>query len=232
MIRITKIQELAKHKAAKVAVKLVKDRWIVGLGSGSTMNYAIIELATRIKKEKINILVVPSSYQTYLKAIEEKIPVTTLDEHPETDITLDGTDEVDEKKDLIKGGGAALTREKIIASATKKYVIIADESKLVNKLGAKSPVPIEVLPFAYTLVVHKLKKYNNTTKLREGKGKVGPIITDNGNFIIDIFCETINNPTKLNRELKDIPGVIETGLFIKMADIVYIGQHNGRVKIL
>lgn len=232
MIEILNVQEVAKSRAAKKAVELVKDGWVVGLGSGSTMNYAIAELASRIKREKLNIYAVPSSYQTYLKALEKKIPITTLDEHPIVDIAIDGADEVDRKLNLIKGGGAALTREKIIAYASKKYVIIVDESKLVGKLGSRSPIPIEVLPFAYTVVMRALSKYYSKLKIRVGKGKVGPIVTDNGNFIVDIFSGEINDPANFERILKNIPGIIETGLFIDMADIVYIGSSNGKVKML
>ena len=138
-------REEAKKKVAWKAVELVKDGWIVGLGSGSTAAYAIFFLGKRVKEEKLDVLVVPTSYQAFFLAVKEKIPVTSLDEHPKLNLTIDGADEVDKNLNMIKGGGAALTREKIVGFASEKYVIIIDETKLVDKLGLNMPIPLSLI---------------------------------------------------------------------------------------
>jgi len=215
--------------AALEAVKHVKDGYIIGLGSGSTAAYAIAEIGRKIREEEIEVLGIPTSSQAFLLAIKNKIPLTTLTEHPVIDLTIDGADQVDSKLNLIKGMGGALTREKIVASCSKKVIIIIDETKLTENLGEKQPIPIEVLPFALEPVSIKIQKLNGTPKLREGKGKIGPVVTDNGNYIIDAFFAQIKDPEKLNEEIKLIPGVIETGLFINLADLIYIGRRDGTI---
>jgi ribose 5-phosphate isomerase A len=220
--------EKAKRNAALEAVKHVKDGFVIGLGSGSTTAYAIEEIGNRIKREKLRVLSVPTSHQAFMLAVKCGIPITTLEEHPTLDLTIDGADQVDEKLNLIKGMGGALAREKIVAHASKKLIIVVDESKKVKTLGEKDhPVPIEVLPFAASLVIRKIKEIGGNPILREGNKKVGPIITDNGNFIIDAHFGLIEKPEELECKLKVLPGVVETGLFIKMASEVYIGKHSG-----
>ena len=215
--------ERAKKKAALEAVQLVEDGFVIGLGSGSTVAYAIEEIGKKIRGEKLKVLGVPTSYQASLLAIKSGISLTTLNEHPELDLAVDGADQIDKELNLIKGMGGALTLEKIVASASKKLIIVADETKLVDKLGTNQPVPIELLPFALSTVMSKIKEMRGKPVLREAKGKVGPVITDNGNFIIDADFAQISEPEELNTRLKLISGVIETGLFIEMADIVYLG---------
>lgn len=215
--------ERAKKKAALEAVQLVEDGFVIGLGSGSTVAYAIEEIGKRIRGKNLRVLGVPTSHQASLLAIESGIPLTTLNEHPQLDLAIDGADQIDKELNLIKGMGGALTREKIVASASKKLVIVADETKLVDKLGTDQPVPVELLPFALPTVMSKIKEMRGKPVLREAKGKVGPVITDNGNFIIDADFAQISAPKELNTRLKLIPGVIETGLFIEMADMVYLG---------
>ncbi len=216
--------EAAKRKAALEAVKHIKDGFIVGLGSGSTAAIAIEALGERKRKEKLSILGVPTSYQAFLLAVKHGIAVTTLEEHDVIDVTIDGADQIDPKLNLIKGMGAALAREKIVASASKMNVIIADERKKVMVLGENEhPVPVEVLPFAIALVKHRIEEFGGKAVLREGKGKVGPVITDNGNIIIDASFGPINDAAKLEKKLKMIPGVVETGLFIGLANTAYIG---------
>ena len=223
-------REKAKFSAAKKAVEEVKDGFVIGLGSGSTTAYAIKEIGKRVREEGIRILGVPTSTQAYILAIENKIPVTTLNEHPSLDLTIDGADQIDKNLNMIKGMGAALTREKIVASASKKLVIIADETKLVEHLGENNhPVPVEVIPFSLLPVMQKIKKLGGVPQLREGIKKLGPIITDNGNFILDVSFGKIENPENLNLKLKIIPGVVETGLFIKLAQTAYIGKADGTV---
>jgi ribose 5-phosphate isomerase A len=224
--------EKEKKNAALEAVKHVKDGFIVGLGSGSTAAYAIEEIGNRIKHEALRILGVPTSYQTLFLAVKHRIQITTLEEHPTLDLTIDGADQIDEELNLIKGMGGALAREKIVAFASKKLVIVADESKKVKVLGENNhPVPIEVLPFATPIVMRKIKEIGGKPILREGTKKVGPVITDNGNVIIDVDFGIIHNPAELERELR-FPGVVETGLFVKMANVVYLGKRSGVEKLV
>ncbi len=223
--------EEARKRAASEAVKHVKDGFTVGLGSGSTAAYAIKELGRKIRREKWKILGVPTSHQALRLAVASGIPLTTLEEHPQLDLTIDGADQIDRELDLIKGMGGALTREKVVASATRQLVIVADQTKLAEKLGKNQPLPVEVLPFALPIVILKIEKMGGKPTIREGEGKVGPIVTDNGNLIIDTDFGPINSPKELNSELKSIPGVIETGLFIDMADVVYVGKPEGVDKL-
>jgi ribose 5-phosphate isomerase A len=226
------ITEAAKKKAAEAAVKHVKDGFVVGLGSGSTAAYAIEALGERIKRENLSVLGVPTSYQAFLLAVKNGIAVTTLEEHDVIDVTIDGADQIDPKLNLIKGMGAALAREKIVASASKQNVIIADESKKVKVLGENNqPVPVEVLPFAIAVVKRRIEAAGGKPSLREGKGKVGPVITDNGNVVIDANFGVISNAAELELKLKTIPGVVETGLFIGTADICYLGTKSAVEKI-
>jgi ribose 5-phosphate isomerase A len=224
--------EAAKRKAALEAVKHVEDGFVVGLGSGSTAAYAIEALGERIKRERISVLGVPTSYQAFLLAVKNGIAVTTLEEHGVVDVTIDGADQIDPKLNLIKGMGAALAREKIVASASKQNIIIADENKKVNALGENGhPVPVEVLPFAIAVVKPRIEAVGGSVVLREGKGKVGPVITDNGNVVIDAVFGVIRNAAELELKLKMIPGVVETGLFIGLASTAYIGTLSGVEKI-
>jgi len=225
----TNWKEKAKKIAALEAAKQVKDGFIIGLGSGSTVTYAIAEIGRKIREEEIKVLGIPTSSQAFFLAVKYGIPITTLDEHPVIDLTIDGADQVDKKLNLIKGMGGALTREKIIACCSKQVIIVIDETKLVEKLGGKQPAPIEVIPFALKFVTSKIKKLGGKPKLREGTGKVGPVITDNGNYIIDAEFGIIERPDELDEKLKLIPGVIETGLFIGIAHFVYVGKKNGKI---
>jgi len=225
--------EKEKRSAALEAVKYVQNGFIVGLGSGSTTAYAIEELGKRIKSEKLHIFGVPTSYHALMLAIKHGVPMTTLDEHSLLDLTIDGADQIDDELNLIKGMGGALAREKIVASASKKLVIVADESKKVRTLGENNhPVPIEVLPFATSLVMRKIKEIGGKPVLREGTEKVGPIITDNGNVIINAHFGLIRKPAELEHKLKLLSGIVETGLFVKMTDTVYLGRHSGVEKLV
>jgi len=218
--------EDAKKRASLEAVKHVKNGRVIGLGSGSTAAYAIQEIGKIIKQKNWHILGVPTSHEAFSLAVHCGIPITTLKEHPRLDINIDGADQVDPALNMIKGMGGALTREKIVASASKLNVIVADETKLVKKLGANHPVPVEVLPFAVATVTLKIREIGGKPVLREGAEKVGPVVTDNGNFILDVSLGPIDNPKETDMKLKSIPGVVETGLFIGVADIVYVGTRN------
>jgi ribose 5-phosphate isomerase A len=219
-----KLAEEAKKNAAYAAVQHVKDDFVVGLGSGSTAAYAIEALGDRIRRDKLRVLGVPTSYQAFLLAVRHGIPMTTLEEHSVLDVDIDGADQIDPKLNLIKGMGAALAREKIVASVSKQTVIIADESKKVKALGENGQaVPVEVLPFAITVVKRRIEVVGGKAVLREGKSKVGPVITDNGNVVVDANFGVIAEPAKLEIKLKMIPGVVETGLFVGLANIAYVG---------
>ena len=224
-------REDAKRRAALEAVKHVEDGFVVGLGSGSTVAYVIQEIGRLMRQDGLQVLGVPSSSQAMLLAVRSGVPLTTLDEYPVLDLDIDGADEVDKKLDLIKGGGGALTREKIVASAAKKVVIVADETKLVEKLGSTFKVPVEVLPFALATATENMKELGGKPFLRESKGKVGAVVTDNGNYIVDVDFGPIDDAEELNRRLKLVPGVIETGLFLGLADVVYLGKADGIVEL-
>ena len=214
-----------KKMAGYEAAELVTDGDVVGLGTGSTTYYFIEKLALKVKQEEIKIMGIPTSYQSFFLAQNLGIPLTTLNEH-EIKLAVDGADEVDPQLNLIKGGGAAHTMEKIVDSAADKFVVIADESKQVDQLG-KFPVPVEVIPQSYRVVKEELEAINGITHLRMAERKDGPVITDNGNFVIDTNFVRINEPEKLEFELNSIPGVVENGIFTRIVDKVIVGTVEG-----
>ena len=225
-------REEARKRVALEAVKHVQDGFIVGLGSGSTAAYVIQEIGEKIRLEGLRISGVPTSHQAMMLAVHCGVPLTTLNEHPQLDLAIDGADQIDRDLNLIKGGGGALTREKIVASAANLFVIVADETKSVEKLGTNHAIPIEVLPFALPTVMAKLRELKGKPVLREGGGKVGPSVTDNGNFVVDVDFGPVDDVKELDLQLKLIPGVIETGLFVGMADVVYLGKPDGFEKLV
>ena len=212
----------AKKLAGEEAIKHVKEGDIVGIGSGTTIAHVINLLGERVKRDGISILAVPSSYQSAHQLVENGIPLTSLDEYPSLNIAIDGADEVDRALNLIKGGGAALAREKVVGAAAKRLIIVVDSSKVSDSIGGV-PVPVEVLPFAYSFVKRKIQEMGGKISLRNASRKLGPVITDNGNFILDVKFNKIDKPSLLERELNNIPGVIENGVFVDLANIVYIG---------
>ena len=217
-----------KLNAAKSVIGLIPEKGAIGLGSGSTVAIFAKELGRRIESGKVDVSVVPSSYQAYQLATEFNIPLTNLDINPELLLTIDGADEVDKKLNLTKGGGGALFQEKVVASASKKLVIIVDESKLVEKLASKFLIPVEVLPFSLGVVQKTITKMGIEPILRQAQKKMGPVVTDNGNFIIDLkFPKPIDHPLQVSIDLKMIPGIVETGLFIGMTDEVHVGTKEG-----
>lgn len=222
----------AKRAAAASAVKEVKNRSVVGLGSGSTVALAAAALAQRIRLEGLSVQVVPASTQTELYCAEHGIPLTSLTVAPKPSLTIDGADQVDPKTlNAIKGGGAAHAREKVLASASQRVVLIVDESKL-SEGPLNKPVPVEVIPFAYKPVETRLKDLGGSPILRYAVHKNGPVITDNGNYVMDVDFGEIEDPVALERMVKAIPGVVEVGLFIELVDRVYVGLKDGGVKIL
>jgi ribose 5-phosphate isomerase A len=213
-----------KRLAAERAVELVQDGMKVGLGTGSTAHFAI-EAIGRLVKEGYEILAVPTSIASERQARELNIPLATLEEAGTLDITIDGADEVDGNLDLIKGMGGALLREKIVAYSTRMQVIVVDDSKLVRDLGTKFPLPVEVVQFSHGRTRMFMEELGCHAELRGGDR---PFVTDNGNFIYHLHFERgIQDPYGLQKKLKDIPGVVETGLFLKMAKKVIVASEKG-----
>jgi ribose 5-phosphate isomerase A len=210
-----------KEAAGRAAGMLVRDGDVVGLGTGSTAYFAVIALGERVKSG-LKIIGIPTSVQTGDLARAVGIPLTTLDEHPEIDITIDGADEVDPQLRLIKGGGGALLREKVVASVTKKMVVVADSGKIVSVLG-KFPLPVEVISFARTVVERKIVSLGAAPKLRT-KPDGSPFLTDNGNQILDCSFGKIDDPPALALALSDTPGIVEHGLFIGLAKLALVGR--------
>jgi len=223
--------EEARRRAAEEAVRAVGNGDVVGLGSGRTVVYAVEQLARRVKTENLKVSCIPSSYQILLEALKVGLPTSSLYEHPELDITLDGADEVDAELNLTKGGGGALTREKILASNSKRYLVIVDGRKLVERLGSTKPIPLEVLPFAAPALKRRLERVFGRAELREGSGKLGPVLTDNGNFILDVYTGPLENPWEVEERMRKLPGVLEVGLFLGMAHEVYVGFKEGVKKL-
>jgi len=215
-----------KELTGRAAAALVRDGDVVGLGTGSTAYFMVIALGERVKTG-MKIIGIPTSVKTGDLARSVGIPLTTLDEHPEIDITIDGADELDARLRLIKGGGGALLREKVVASASKKMVVIADSGKVVSVLG-KFPLPVEVIAFARAVVEKKIASLGGSSKLRT-KPDGSPYITDNGNQILDCSFGQILDPPALALKLSDIPGIVEHGLFIGIASMALIGR-GGRVE--
>lgn len=216
-----------KQAAGEQAARLVKNNMVVGLGTGSTTAYAIKELGRQIANG-LKIQGVPTSYQSAFLAAENGIPLTTLDEYPVLDIDIDGADQLANFM-AIKGGGAAHLREKIVAESAKRFVVILDESKIADVLSHS--VPLEVIPCARKLVEKNIAALGGKTKVRMGINKDGPVISDNGNFIMDADFGDIDDPVSLNKELSYCTGIVEHGIFTNV-NIVYIGKKDGTVEIL
>ena len=208
----TIINREGKQKVADEIAKKVKEGDVIGIGSGSTSYLALLAIAKKVKQEKLKIKAIPTSIEIALTCTEFGIPLTTLYEH-RPDWLFDGADEVDPKHSLIKGRGGAMFKEKLMIKSSPVNYILVDESKLVDKLGSNFPVPIEVFPQALLEVEFQLKKLGvSELKLRPAKGKDGPVITENGNLIFDARFDEIGD--ELEKEIKNITGVIESGLFI------------------
>lgn len=218
----------AKIRAAEMVVEHVKSDMVIGIGSGSTAAEGIRLIGEKIVTGELsNVRAVPTSYQAIQEAVKAHIPLTTLDEHPVLDFGFDGADQLDDELNAIKGGGGALLREKIVASCCREYVLIADQTKVSDVLGRDQPVYLEVHPMAVTPVTRKLRNMGAKPSVRQAVGKLGPVVTDNGNNLIDADFGPIHNPGYLNARLHSVQGVMETGLFIGYAQIAYIGTKNG-----
>jgi ribose 5-phosphate isomerase A len=217
--------KLMKQQVGKAAADLVKSGSVVGLGTGSTTAYAIQYLGERLASGDLkDIKGVPTSFQAIVLARQYGIPLVTLDEIEQIDIAIDGADEVDPQKNLIKGGGAAHTQEKIVDSLANQFVVVVDGSKLVERLGSTFLLPVEVMPMAVTPVMRAIAKLGGKPELRMGVKKAGPVVTDQGNLVVDVKFDRIDDPAGLEKTLNNIPGVLENGLFVGVTDIVLVGE--------
>ena len=236
MVNIDKnLIELGKKNAAIQAVEEnVKKNMILGIGSGSTVVYAVKKIAEINQNNSLNLKCIPTSFQSRQLIVENGLTLVSLDQYPEIDLDIDGADEIDNSLNLIKGGGGCLVQEKIIAAASKKVVVIADYTKKSEYLGEnwKKGVPLEIIPIAHIPIMKKLDKLGGFPVLRMAQAKAGPLVSDNGNFIIDVDFGKIENPSDLNMTLLKIPGVVDTGLFVSMVSKAYIGQKDGTVVTL
>jgi len=202
----------------------------LGLGTGSTVFYTLEALGERVR-DGLQVRGVPTSFDTETRAQEFGIPLATLEEVQELDLTIDGADEIDPDFNMIKGGGGALLREKIVARASKRVVIVADPGKVVDRLGLKFLLPIEVVPFARHVVARELQKLGGTPVLRIAD-KNATYLTDNGNEILDTkFEKGIEDPPALERILASIPGIVESGVFVGLANVLVIGNEKGEAEV-
>ena len=233
-------QKAIKEMVGREAVEaLVKSGMKLGLGTGSTAIPAVRHIGSLLNEGKLkNLLAVPTSFQTSIECEKCGIPLFSLNSKEiggRLDLTIDGADEVDPENRLIKGGGGALLLEKIVAYASASYAIVVDESKIVSALGLAFPVPVEVIPAARVTVTMALEKLGAQVTLREALRKAGPVITDNGNLLLDILFKEAVNPTVLEAEINCIPGVVENGFFTgpakcRLRPHVFIGKMDGRVE--
>jgi ribose 5-phosphate isomerase A len=216
---------LMKMEVGKAAANRVKSDSVVGLGSGSTAAYAIQYIGERLQSGELkNVVGIPTSFQAEVLAREYGIPLTSLDLIERIDIAIDGADEVDPQKNLIKGGGACHTREKIVDTQADFFLVVVDGGKLSDKLGSKFLLPVEVIPVALGPVRRQLTKLGGKPQLRMGVKKAGPVVTDQGNLVIDVKFDDIPDPADLEKTINNIPGVLENGLFVGVTDLVLVGE--------
>jgi len=217
------MREEMKRRAGEEAAKYVKDGMVVGLGTGSTVKYTIIKLGERVKNG-LDIVGIPTSIATEKLARDMGIKLGDLNDYEHIDLTIDGADEVDGNLNLIKGGGGALLREKMIAYASNYEIIVVDETKVKDYLG-DFPLPVEIVKFGYKRTIKNIESLGCRPVLRMKNGE--PYITDNGNYIVDCKFEKIVQPDKIERRIDEIPGVVEVGLFINLANEVIVGKKEG-----
>ena len=223
-----------KQIVADAAIKEVESGMILGLGSGSTAALMIKSLANEIVSGKLkNIKGVATSFQSEVLALELDIPLIDLASVSKIDLAIDGADEVDPKFQLIKGGGACHVREKLVASKANNFLIVVDETKIVQNLNRVFPLPVEVLPNAWKQVKDKIFDMNGFSTLRMAAKKAGPVVTDQGNLILDVlFNDGIENPREIEMSINNIPGVLENGLFVDLADKVLVGKIENNIPVV
>ncbi|UJG42483.1 MAG: ribose-5-phosphate isomerase RpiA [Candidatus Heimdallarchaeum endolithica] len=216
-------KEIEKYMASKYVVdNLIFDDLIVGVGTGTTINIFIELLSEKANTDDLNIICIPSSIETKLQLIQKGLVVSDIIENSEIDIYIDGADIVTEDYNLIKGGGGAMTMEKILASSSQEFVVIVDSGKYPKKL-LSYPVPVEIIPLAVNTVIKPLFDLGGELKLRYGTGKIGPIVSDNGNVLGDVTFKKEYDPKIMEKAINNIPGIIENGLFPEKADKIVIG---------
>ena len=223
-----------KQIVADAAIKEVESEMIVGLGSGSTAALMIKSLADEIHSGKLkNIRGVATSFQSEVLALELDIPLIDLASVSQIDLANDGADEVDPSFQLIKGGGACHVREKLVASKAQQLLIVVDETKMVQNLNKRFPLPVEVLPNAWKYVKDRISEMNGFSTLRMATKKAGPVVTDQGNLILDVlFNDGIKNPKDIERSINNIPGVLENGLFVDITDKVLVGKIENNTPVV
>ncbi|MFT4843125.1 MAG: ribose 5-phosphate isomerase A [Candidatus Azotimanducaceae bacterium] len=221
---------VAKRAAAYAAANLVQDGTTIGLGSGSTFLFVLERLAERIRDEGLTVRGTPTSHGTAAAATAQGIALVALEDIEELDLAIDGADEVDPQKNLIKGGGAAHTRERIVAATAKELVIIVGENKMVDVLGKTFRLPVELLPFGWTHAQRRVEATGCTTELRQRDGQ--PLVTDNGNWILDCTYPEIIDPTALAKDLDCMVGVVDHGLFVGMTGRIVIANEAGDVRMI
>ena len=223
-----------KKIVAEAAIKEVESGMILGLGSGSTAALMIKSLANEIHLGKLkNIRGVATSFQSEVLALELDIPLIDLASVSQIDLAIDGADEVDPRFQLIKGGGACHVREKLVASKANQLLIVVDETKIVENLNKSFPLPVEVLPNAWKQVEEVISEMNGSSKLRMAKEKAGPVVTDQGNLILDVlFVDGIKNPKDIEMNINNIPGVLENGLFVDLTDKVLVGKIENNIPMV
>lgn len=219
-----------KEIAGRRAAEFAEDGMTLGLGTGSTVHFALVRLAERIRARELDVRGVPTSLETERKARERGIPLVALDDVTTIDLTIDGADEIDGDFQMTKGGGGALLREKVVASISRREVIVAGAEKVVARLGATFPLPVEVVAFARATVERALVRLGAAPVLRLREGK--PYVTDNGNWILDCrFERGIADPRALELALARVPGLVESGLFIDLAHVLVIGRRDGTCEV-
>jgi ribose 5-phosphate isomerase A len=224
--------ELAKKNAGYAAVDdFITDGMVVGIGSGSTVVYAVERLIQRVQQENLHVTCIPTSFQATQLIVEGGLSLGDLSRFPVIDVDIDGADEVDANLHLIKGGGGCHVQEKITARNSKRMIVVADYRKDSQHLGEqwKKGIPIEVIPLAYVPLLQEFRSMGGVPSLRMAKSKAGPVVSDNGNFIIDVNFGVIADPVSLATDLKQLTGVVDTGLFVNLAQKAYFGQADGTV---
>jgi len=216
-LKNTQSNSEGKKFVGAAGAKLVEDGMLTGIGTGSTMAFLIEELGRRVRDEGLKITAVPTSFQSRILCMKLGIPVLEMQDACALDLAIDGADEVDGNLDLIKGGGGAMTREKVVAAMAKRFVVVIDESKLVARLGQSFAIPVEVIPSALAYVGKAIANLGGTSTLRMGVAKDGPVVTDNGQFILDLRFAPAADLRAVDEALHRTAGVVETGLFFGMA---------------
>ncbi|AFY72764.1 ribose-5-phosphate isomerase [Synechococcus sp. PCC 7502] len=222
-----------KQMVGIAAAQRVKSGMVVGLGTGSTAAFMIEELGSLLASGALtDIIGIPTSFESIVLGKKYGVPIRSLDDVSKIDIAIDGADEVDPRKNLIKGGGAAHTREKVVDTIADTFIVVVDSSKLVDKLGSTFAVPVEVIPMAIAPVTRAIEKLGGVPALRMGVRKAGPVITDQGNMVIDVRFADIPDPLGLEQALNNIPGVLENGLFVNVTDVVLVGEVKDGVPLV